>query len=310
MSMLRVRWAAIGAVLAICLGAGTIGVANAVKSTGERAVYSAIEPCRLLDTRPNQGIGGRTTPLGPAEVYPLTAHGSNGQCVGIPNDTVALELNVTGLLAPGATHFTIWDGQGSVPNASHLNLTAGHGPAPNSVTTDLAAGSFAIFNNSATTHAIIDIVGIYQDHNHDDRYLRSGIADSMSLPGGAFTVRDGALIWQSNTACFRPQTAASGMRHAIPLTTGAVVTSIGVRASSPQYPSQFALTLFAQRPGSTAAPTVWAQTFPMVQNTLLEQTVDIPDEVVDAGEALYIAFTPADNVSHLCAVTVNFNRPG
>lgn len=176
-TMWRSRWAAVGAAVAITLGAGGIGIVDATKSSGERAVYTAIEPCRLLDTRPNEGIGGRTTPLGPGEVYGLTAHGDNGQCTGIPNDTVALELNVTGLFNTGATHFTIWSGAGAVPNASHVNLAPGASPTPNSVTTELDGAGFAIRNNSATSHVIIDIVGVYQDHNHDDRYYTETESD-------------------------------------------------------------------------------------------------------------------------------------
>ena len=171
-----------GAVIAICLGAGGIGLVDAAKGSGERSVYTAIEPCRLLDTRPNQGIGGRTAPLGPGEIYPLTAHGDNGQCTDIPADTLALELNVTGLFNTGATHFTVWDGQGDVPNASHVNLAPGASPTPNSVTTELDGPRFAIFNNSATSHVIVDIVGIYQDHTHDDRYYTESEVDAALAP--------------------------------------------------------------------------------------------------------------------------------
>ena len=176
-TMWRSRWAAVGAAVAITLGAGGIGIVDATKSSGERAVYTAIEPCRLLDTRADQGIGGRTTPLGPGEVYTITAHGNNGQCTGIPNDTLALELNVTGLQNTGNTHFTIWSGAGAVPNASHVNLAPGARPTPNSVTTELDGAKFAIRNNSATANVIIDIVGIYQDHNHDDRYYTETESD-------------------------------------------------------------------------------------------------------------------------------------
>lgn len=186
-TMWRSRWAAVGAAVAITLGAGGIGIVDATKSSGERAVYTAIEPCRLLDTRADQGIGGRTTPLGPGEVYTITAHGNNGQCTGIPNDTLALELNVTGLQNTGNTHFTIWSGAGAVPNASHVNLAPGARPTPNSVTTELDGAKFAIRNNSATANVIIDIVGIYQDHNHDDRYYTEGEVDAKTWSSANIT---------------------------------------------------------------------------------------------------------------------------
>ncbi|TDT16906.1 hypothetical protein BDK89_2507 [Ilumatobacter fluminis] len=193
-TMWRSRWAAVGAAVAITLGAGGIGIVDATKSSGERAVYTAIEPCRLLDTRPNEGIGGRTAPLGPGEVYDLTAHGDNGQCTGIPNDTVALELNVTGLFNTGATHFTIWSGAGAVPNASHVNLAPGASPTPNSVTTELDGAGFAIRNNSATSHVIIDIVGVYQDHNHDDRYYTETEVDDKTWGSTSLTNEAGVAV--------------------------------------------------------------------------------------------------------------------
>ena len=177
-NMWRSRWAAVGAAVAITLGAGGISLVDAAKDSGERAVYTAIEPCRLLDTRPNQNIQ-RNTPLGEGETYPVTAIGDNGQCTGIPNDTVALELNVTGLLNTLATDFVVWSGAGAAPNASHINLALGAPPTPNSVTTELDGNSFSIRNKFGNAHVIVDIVGVYQDHTHDDRYYTEDEVDGV-----------------------------------------------------------------------------------------------------------------------------------
>ena len=63
--VLRVRWAAIGAAVAVSLGAGGIGIVNATISSGSKAVYVPIEPCRLADTRTGaDNVGSRSTPLG------------------------------------------------------------------------------------------------------------------------------------------------------------------------------------------------------------------------------------------------------
>jgi hypothetical protein len=53
MSVIRTRWAAIGAAIAITLGAGGIAAVQASLSSGERAVYVPITPYRLIDTRRN-----------------------------------------------------------------------------------------------------------------------------------------------------------------------------------------------------------------------------------------------------------------
>ena len=173
MSSLRTRWAAIGAAVAVTLGAGGgFGLARATVSSGERTVLVPITACRLIDTRSTQ-VDSRTAPLGPGETLPLNARGTNGQCT-IPNDAVALDLNVTGLNATVTTFFTIW-GDGSLPNASSLNPEPGQPPIPNAVTTDLTAtGQFNVFNAFGTADLLIDITGYYVDHDHDDRYSQLG----------------------------------------------------------------------------------------------------------------------------------------
>lgn len=171
MSGTRTRWAAIGAAVAVTLGAGGLGVVNAVQSSGERGVYTAIEPCRLVDTRPAHGIGGRTSPLGPAENYQLQGTGDNGECTGIPGDAIALALNVTPVGPTRSTNLRFFPG-GPVPNASSLNPAPGQPPTPNAVTVDLANdGSFRVYNFQGQVHLVADIVGYYRDHNHDDRYF-------------------------------------------------------------------------------------------------------------------------------------------
>lgn len=180
----RFRWAAIGAILAVTLGGGGVGVVGAVQSTGPRGAYNAIEPCRLVDTRPAHGIGGRTTPLGPDETYELQGSGDHGECTGIPGDAIALALNVTPVGPTRRTNVRFWP-DGPVPNASSLNPAPGQPPTPNAVTVDLAAdGSFRVYNLQGHVHLVADIVGYYRDHDHDDRYHTIAEADA-ALDGKA-----------------------------------------------------------------------------------------------------------------------------
>jgi hypothetical protein len=172
---LRVRWAAIGAAVAVAVGAGGIGIARATVTTGARPVFVSITPCRLVDTRPAPTtVGTRATPLNPAETATFTVHGSNGNCT-IPTGAVAIDANVT-ITAPTSDGFlTMFPADAALPNASNLNWTAGQAPTPNAVTVDLSAdGKVKVFNERGTVNVIIDIVGYYEDHNHDDRYLRLG----------------------------------------------------------------------------------------------------------------------------------------
>lgn len=184
-NLFRTRWAAIGAAVAVALGAGGgFGLARATISSGERTVLVPIESCRLTDTRTTI-VDPRAGPLQPGETYVLNAHGSNGECTGIPTDAVALLLNVTALDATAPTFFTIW-GDGDRPNASSLNPVPGQPATPNAVTTDLtASGEFRIFNAFGAVGVIVDVLGYYVDHNHDDRYYTQDEVDAQiaGIPG-------------------------------------------------------------------------------------------------------------------------------
>ncbi len=176
-SGIRTRWAAVGAAVAITLGAAGIGglnIANADVSSGDRPVFISINPCRLVDTRPDDlTVGPRSIPIGAEETITVTAHGSNGECTGasaIPTDALSLSLNVTAVGPTSNTFLTFW-GDGPNPGTSNLNPRAGGAPTPNSVNTPLStSGTFNIFNNRGDVNVIVDVNGYYANHNHDDRY--------------------------------------------------------------------------------------------------------------------------------------------
>jgi hypothetical protein len=171
MSFLRTRWAAVGAAIAITLGAGGLAGVQASLSSGERAVYIPISPCRLIDTRPELQVGTRSTPLGPGETITLNTYGSNGQCT-LPSDFIGLVLNVTAVGATLPTFLTVWPTGPLRPNASSLNPQPSAPPTPNAVTTRVSTtGQFNVYNLQGTVHILADVVGYYVDHNHDDRYL-------------------------------------------------------------------------------------------------------------------------------------------
>ena len=170
----RTRWAAVGAAVAVTLGAGSIGMVNATVDTGERPILVQIEPCRITDTREASTVGPRSTPIGEEETYTITAHGMNGNC-DIPAEAVGLSLNVTAVGATAPTNVRIFPEAASIPEASNLNPVPGDGPVPNSVTTQLdGAGTFSVFNRFGTVDLVIDVNGFYEDHNHDDRYVQLG----------------------------------------------------------------------------------------------------------------------------------------
>jgi hypothetical protein len=179
MSLLRTRWAAIGAAVAITLGAGGIGIVSATVNSGSRTVFVPITPCRIMDTRPGFVVGPKTSPLGPEEIYTVAAHGTHGRCT-LPNDASGLVLNVTATDATLPTFLAVW-GDGARPISSVLNPSPGQPPTPNAVTTDLTgSGQFEIFNKQGNVNVFVDVVGYYADHNHDDRYYTKNQVDQIS----------------------------------------------------------------------------------------------------------------------------------
>src|SRR5687767_13453750 len=91
----RTRWATVGAAVAVMFGGGGLMTASATVDSGSRPVLIPITPCRVMDTRPGgDNVGPRATPLGTDETHSIQVRGDNGNCTGIPLDTVAVAMNV------------------------------------------------------------------------------------------------------------------------------------------------------------------------------------------------------------------------
>jgi hypothetical protein len=161
----------VGAAVAVSLGVGGIAVTNAAVSTGERAAFFPITPCRLFDTRPAPSqVGPRSAPLGPREVYTVQVTGATGNCT-IPADATGVAMNVTTVGGTGASFLTVWPADVAQPQASNLNWVPGSPPTPNKVDVKLSAtGAISLYNDAGSVSVLADVVGYYADHNHDDRY--------------------------------------------------------------------------------------------------------------------------------------------
>jgi hypothetical protein len=224
MTSYRSRWAAIGAAVAVTLGAGGISLGQAAIGSGDKPVFVAIEPCRLVDTRPGDvNIGGRTAPLSANDTLDLQVTGSTGQCIGIPADATAAAMNVTAIQGSARSYLSIYPADATLPNASNLNWNGGDPPTPNKVDVALSpAGSVKITNNAGTVHVAADLVGYYIDHHHDDRYYTeteidaalAGKADADDVYTRAEV--DGAIA--ASTAGWMEQIALGSLAEALGIT--------------------------------------------------------------------------------------------
>lgn len=180
MNLIRTRWAAIGAAIAVAVGGGGLATVSAVSSSGERAVFVPISPCRLFDTRAATTVGAKATPLTANEVYTVAGRGTSGKCT-LPADATALSLNVTAVGATLGTFLTLYPADAPErPDSSSLNPAPGQGPTPNGVNVDLSAtGQFSVFNLQGDVDVFADVNGYYVDHDHDDRYYTQAEIDAL-----------------------------------------------------------------------------------------------------------------------------------
>jgi hypothetical protein len=216
MSMIRTRWAAIGAAVAVTLGAGGIGLVSATGPAGAVA-FVPITPCRLIDTRPApQQVGTRVGPLGAGEAATLDSYGAVGECTQVPVGATGLSLNVTAVNATEPTFLTIYPNDQPRPTASSLNPVPGAPATPNAVVTDLSAGGrFAIYNYLGTVDDDVD-------HEHDDRYYTEAEIDTrtaLTPYAGGFVAADATVGRNVNvvSAVWVPNVQPQGGRYEIQL---------------------------------------------------------------------------------------------
>jgi hypothetical protein len=197
LAKLRTRWAAIGAACAVTLGGSTLGIVQASVSSGDRAVYVPITPMRVLDTRSDVGVAT----VQDATPALLTVTGSiattTGQQNVVPTGASSVVINVTAInpTSDGFVSLRPGDATGA-PAVSTLNVTVG-GTFPNGATITLptsggSSGQIQIWYEAyaatgGTTDLLIDVVGYYTNHNHDDRYYTETEIDTALTNKPDFT---------------------------------------------------------------------------------------------------------------------------
>jgi len=174
-SLMRSRWAAIGAAIAVTLGSGCLLVVNAGSSVPSSVV--TVDPARILDTRENLGVVGpfergqsRTVQATGTVATATTAPGMWVPKLVVPVGATGVLLNVTvvcvnrpGVVCQGG-YLAVRPGDATGQTAtSSLNFVAGD-VVPNSVQVGLpVAGNIDIvygpYLAGAQVDVIADIVG-------------------------------------------------------------------------------------------------------------------------------------------------------
>ncbi|MGD9996375.1 MAG: hypothetical protein AB7L17_00640 [Ilumatobacteraceae bacterium] len=291
----RVRWAAIGAAVAVSIGGGGLAIGHAAVSSGERSTFVSITPCRIFDTRPDTQVGPRGTPLAPNETYTQTVRGTNGSCT-IPTDAVAVAMNVTAVNGTSGSFLTIWPSDVDPrPNASSLNWQPGQPATPNKVDVRLSAdGNINLYNLSGSVDVLADVVGYYADHNHDDRYLTKN---------GSVVIGHPAFVAQSGTNLINgcvSTTAGSTLEASIPLPVGVTVTGFHALVVD-GVANDLTVTLYRTTDFVTAIAATSTSGAPGL--TTIEAAAATPERV-DTGEYFFARFVNPAASHAICGMEI------
>lgn len=141
-------------------------VDKALGSVGEDLVYTALQPCRIVDTRNAGGaIGADQTRSFKAAGYPSYANqgGSAGNC-GLQNEIPsAVALNVTAVVPAQAGYATVFPSIGGRPDTASINYAAGaivNGTIITKIPSPAASLDFSIYTY-AQSDFVVDIVGYF-----------------------------------------------------------------------------------------------------------------------------------------------------
>ena len=174
----RSRWAAIGAAVAVTVGAGGMLQASAAENEAgtSPALFVATTPCRLIDTRPgSETVGARSVPLSAAETFTTSVIGTNGNCT-IPTDAEAVVMNVTAVDQTKSSYLTVFEAGVTRPLASNLNWSSPADQIANAVTSAVSeSGELSFYNLAGTTNIVVDAVGYYTAAPLGDYYTKAEV---------------------------------------------------------------------------------------------------------------------------------------
>ena len=147
----RSRWAAVGAAIAVTLGAGGRYAASAASEPG--TVYHAVAPVRAIDTR--DGTGVRAGAVGAGEEIQFVFRGAHG----VPATALSVTINLTVVDGSQPSYLTVYPDGAKRPLASSINWN-GSTPVANQVTAKLGAnGAVRFYNAYGTVNVIADVIG-------------------------------------------------------------------------------------------------------------------------------------------------------
>jgi hypothetical protein len=133
--------------------------------TATESKYTAIAPCRVVDTRTAGGriAAGATRSFFAAGISGFAAQGGNAEGCGIPSSATAIAVTVIALNGEGAGFLRAWAYGSAMPVSSFLNYAnseaiTGSGNIP---INGGGARHFTVSANSHATQVVVDVQGYF-----------------------------------------------------------------------------------------------------------------------------------------------------
>lgn len=162
--------------------------------------YTAVTPCRLVDTRGGTGafagpvVGGTTLAIDTDGLADLSSQGGSSGC-GSWENVAGIAVVVTAASPSNTGHFRAFAYGGSLPNASVLNYRPGVNIANTTIVpqnTGVVAYEMSLYV-SGTTHVVVDVVGYFDPP--------SAAAPTTKTVTGSATLADTLNSWTYSPNC-------------------------------------------------------------------------------------------------------------
>lgn len=186
------------------------------------AGFTAVTPRRVQDSRADgPAVGAHRSPWGAGTSRDVPIAGANG----VPDDAVAVALNVTATNTTSPSFLTVWPAGGGRPLASSLNWDRDW-TIPNAVTVAVGAGgAISVYNDAGLADVVIDVVGWFE--------VGAGEAFHPLSPARVQDSRGGTVVGRYDTPWTRGVSRDVVVaRGKIPPHASAVVTNTTVTRST------------------------------------------------------------------------------
>ena len=318
----RVALAAVMVVAAFAggLATGHLGLAGAQGGSADPVFIALQAPVRYLDTRgaPFGPIGVATAaPVGPASTIDIAIAGASVSGTAfVPVSASSVLVNVTAVNATAESFVTAYATEAARPNASTMNPEPGRTTFNTATVAMGASGRMRLYNNAGSVNLVVDVVGYFIDHDHDDRYYTIPEVDarvpreqSVTLAGTSFVFDPTAMAGGYSQGCAYLNGEEAIATLSVP--NGSTISGIAVFVGDFEAGQDYELELLRGSTGGGIVPIGTGDTEPEESDNVYDVVLAAP-EVVDDDEYFVLVARQNGGVADigLCSVTVHYTLPG